>query len=106
MQEPTPDVHVFKLIAGIAGAAVSLRFVQGTWPERIIMAAGGAALSYFASDLIARWLAVPDALGLVGFLTGLFGMAIVSKVYEVIQLIDAKQISIDIWETVKRKWGA
>lgn len=106
MQEPTPDVNLFKLVAGVAGAAVSLRFVQGTWPERIIMAAGGAALSYFASDLIAKWLAVPDALGLVGFLTGLFGMAIVAKVYEVIQLIDAKQISIDVWDTVKRKWGA
>jgi hypothetical protein len=70
------------------------------------MAAGGAALSYFASDLIARWLAVPDALGLVGFLTGLFGMAIVAKVYEVIQMMDAKQLTSDIWGTLKRKWGA
>lgn len=106
MSEPNPDVHVFKLVAGVAGAAVSLRFVQGTWPERLIMAAGGAALSYFASDLIARWLSVPDALGLVGFLTGLFGMAIVSKVYEVIQMLDARRIASDTWETLKRKWGA
>ena len=70
------------------------------------MAIGGAALSYFASDPVAVWLNVPQALGLVGFLIGLFGMAIVAKVYEVLQLLDAKQIATDIWETVKRKWGA
>lgn len=106
MTDQPPDGHIFKLIAGVAGAVVSLRFVQGTWPERTIMAIGGAALSYFASDNVAAWLNVPQALGLVGFLIGLFGMAIVAKVYEVVQLLDAKQISIDLWETVKRKWGA
>lgn len=106
MNEPTPDGHIFKLIAGIAGAVVSLNFVRGTWPERIIMAIGGASLSYFASDNVATWLNVPEALGLVGFLIGLFGMAIVAKVYEVMQLLDAKTIAVDVWETIKRKWGA
>lgn len=100
------DVSVLKLIAGIAGAVVSLRFVQGTWVERMVMALGGAALSYFASDPVAKWLAAPEALGLVGFFIGLFGMAIVSKVYEVIQLIDAKEVAGDVWAAVKRKWGA
>ena len=106
MSEPTPDGHIFKLIAGIAGAVVSLKFVQGTWPERVIMAIGGAALSYFASDNMAKWLNVPEALGLVGFLIGLFGMAIVAKVYEVIQMIDAKKAASDMWAAAKRKWGA
>lgn len=106
MTEPTPDGHLFKLIAGIAGALVSLNFVQGTWPERVIMAIGGAALSYFASNNLATWLNVPEALGLVGFLIGLFGMAIVAKFYEVLQMLDAKQIAADVWATVKRKWGA
>lgn len=106
MNDPHPDGHIFKLIAGVAGAVVSLKFVQGTWPERILMAIGGAALSYFASNNLANWLNVPEALGLVGFLIGLFGMAIVAKVYEVLQLLDAKQIAIDVWETIKRKWGA
>ena len=106
MSEPTQNGDIFKLIAGIAGAIVSLKFVQGTWPERVIMAIGGAALSYFASDNLAKWLNVPEALGLVGFLIGLFGMAIVAKVYEVLQLLDAKQIATDVWETIKRKWGA
>lgn len=106
MNEPTPDGLVFKLIAGVAGAVVSLNFVQGTWPERIIMAIGGAALSYFASNNLAVWMGVPEALGLVGFLIGLFGMAIVAKIYEVLQMLDAKQIASDVWASVKRKWGA
>ncbi len=105
MNEP-PDINFFKLAAGVAGAVVSLRFVQGTWLERFVMAIGGAALSYFASANIADWLKVPDALGLVGFLVGLFGMAIVAKVYEVLLMLDAKQIAGDVWATVKRKWGA
>ena len=70
------------------------------------MALGGAALSYFASDNLASWLNVPEALGLVGFLIGLFGMAIVAKVYEVVQMLDATKIASDAWETIKRKWGA
>lgn len=106
MSDQSPDGHLLRLIAGIAGAVVSLNFVQGTWPERVIMASGGAALSYFASEPFAEWLKLPHALGLVGFLIGLFGMAIVAKVYEVVQLIDAKQIAVDVWETLKRKWGA
>lgn len=106
MTEPTPDAHIFKLIAGIAGAVVSLKFVQGTWPERIIMAVGGAALSYFGSANLAEWLKVPEAVGLVGFLVGLFGMAIVAKVYEVVMLLDAQKIAADVWETIKRKWSA
>ena len=38
MNDNTPDGHIFKLIAGVAGAVVSLNFVKGTWPERIVMA--------------------------------------------------------------------
>ena len=106
MTDNTPDGHIFKLIAGVAGSVVSLRFVQGSLFERVIMALGGAALSYFASDNLASWLNVPEALGLVGFLIGLFGMAIVAKVYEVVQMLDATKIASDAWETIKRKWGA
>lgn len=106
MNDPTPDAHIFKLVAGIAGAVVSLRFVQGTWVERLLMAVGGAALSYFATTPLAEWLAAPRAEGVIGFFIGLFGMAIVAKVYEVVQILDAKQIATDLWETLKRKWGA
>jgi hypothetical protein len=106
MSEPTPDFSLAKLLAGLAGSVVSLRFVQGTAVERIFMGVGGAALSYYASTPAAHWVGVKDAEGLVGFLIGLFGMAIMAKVYEVILVTDAKQISADAWAALKRKLGA
>lgn len=104
------DVSFAKLGAGIVGAAVSLKFVQGTWAERVMMCIGGSALSYYGTTPLATWVAAPDAEGLIGFFIGLFGMAIVAKVYEVVMLIDAKKIAEDVWsaalEWLKRKWGA
>lgn len=100
------DLSIAKLISGVAGAVVSMRFVQGTWPEKFFMAIGGSALSYFATTPIADWLGVQRAEGLIGFLVGLFGMAVVSKGYEVIQMIDAKKVASDLWELAKRKWRA
>ncbi|VTU32375.1 hypothetical protein H4CHR_02999 [Variovorax sp. PBS-H4] len=95
-----------KLAAGIAGALVSMKFLQGTWPEKLGMAAGGSALSYFATTPIAEWLSTPRAEGLVGFLVGLFGMAIVSKGYEVIQMLDSKEMAKEAWAWCVRKWKA
>ena len=101
-----PDFSLVKLAAGVAGAVVSLRFVQGTFFERLTMAIGGAALSYFATSPLAEWLGAAKSEGVIGFFIGLFGMAIVSKIYEVIQMVDAKQVAADTWRMVKRKWGA
>ena len=103
MSDQTPDFSLAKLLAGLAGSVVSLRFVQGTLVERMFMGIGGAALSYYASTPAATWVGVKDAEGLVGFLIGLFGMALMAKVYEVILLMDAKKIAADSWAAIKRK---
>jgi hypothetical protein len=100
------DFSIAKLLSGVAGALASMRFIAGTWPEKLTMAVSGAALSYFGTTPAADWLAMRNAEGLVGFLIGLFGMAIVSKGYEVIQMMDAKKMAADIWEWVGRKWRA
>ena len=86
------DLGIGKIIAGIAGSAVSLRFVQGTITEKLLMTLGGSSLSYFGTTPASIWIGLANTEGLVGFLIGLFGMAIVSKIYEVIQVVDAKQI--------------
>lgn len=106
---PADQIHDFsvaKLLSGVAGALVSMRFLQGTWTEKIMMAVGGAALSYYGTSYAAGWLSMQNAEGLVGFLIGLFGMAIVSKGYEIIQMIDAKQVASDVWTWISRKWRA
>ncbi len=99
------DLSFGNLIAGVCGAFVSLRFVQGTLPERFSMAMGGAALSYYATTPTAHWLGMATAEGLVGFLIGLFGMAIAAKVYEAIQVLPAAQMAGDVWETIKKRLG-
>jgi hypothetical protein len=107
MAEPLQDPIVVKLVSGVTGAVVSMKFLPGlSWPEKIIMVLGGSALSYYAATPAAEWLGAARAEGLVGFLIGIFGMAIVAKVYEVIQIMDAKTIAADVWEWASRKWRA
>ena len=105
MTEP-PDFSIVKLIAGFFGSLVSLKFVPGTFLEKALMLAGGVALSYFATSPVTDWLAIPKTEGLIGFFIGLFGMALVSKVYEVLLLLDAAAIAADLWAAFKRKLGA
>lgn len=105
MTEP-PDFSFVKIIAGFFGSLVSLKFVPGTFFEKTLMLAGGVALSYFATSPVTDWLAIPKTEGLIGFFIGLFGMALVSKVYEVLLLLDATAIAADLWAAVKRKLGA
>lgn len=106
MADTTPDFSLAKLVAGVTGSFVSLSYVKGNYVERISMGIGGAALSYYATSPVSNWVGVPDTEGLVGFMIGLFGMAIMSKVYEVILMADAKQIAADVWERIRRKWSA
>lgn len=106
MSDPLPDFSLAKLAAGVAGSVVSLRFVQGSVLERLFMGIGGAALSYYATTPVSMWVGVKDAEGLVGFLIGLFGMAVMAKIYEAIQVADATKIAGDAWEALKRKWSA
>lgn len=100
------EIGLVQFAAGASGALVSMRFMAGTWFEKLTMALGGSALSFFGTAPLASWLKMQNAEGLVGFLIGLFGMALVSKAYEVIWLIDASRIAKDLWAAVARKWRA
>ncbi len=100
------EVGLVKIISGVIGALVSLRFVQGTWLEKSFMALGGSCLSYFATSPIAKWLDINNTEGLIGFIIGLFGMAIVAKIYELIQVIDAKQAMGIFLDWLAKKWRA
>lgn len=101
------DPAVAKLGASLVGSLVSLRFVSGTWPERALMFVGGASLSYYSTEAVARWIeGGADTVGLVGFFLGLLGMTLVSKLYEAIQAIDGKQIADAFRAWISRKWGA
>jgi len=106
MTENIADFSSAKILAGLAGSIVSLKFVAGTYIERALMCVGGASLSYYATTPVYSWVNLPDTEGLVGFMIGLFGMAVVAKCFEVVMAVDAKQVSQDILGWLRRKWGA
>lgn len=99
------DPTLIKVIPASLGALVSLRFVQGTLPERLLMTAGGVSLSYYATPPSAAWLQMTSAEGLVGFVIGLFGMTLAAKVYEALQALDAEAIAKDLWKALKKRLG-
>lgn len=107
MEQPTQmDPSIVKLIASTLGALASLRFLKGlAWPEKVAMTVGGIALSYFGATPIATRVNMLDAEGLVGFLLGLFGMAIVARLYEAIQGADFKTAGADLWERFLKRMG-
>lgn len=88
-------------LAGLAGAAVSLNFIKGTWPERLTMALGGFLLSLYFSPWASHKVGLPE--GATGFLFGLFGMAICAKVWETIQQAPIQEFWTGILDYFKRK---
>lgn len=88
-----------KAVAGFFGALVSLKFLKDAsgW-ERFFMVLGGTCLSFFVAPHLAKGIGWTDAEGLVGFLLGLFGMALVAKIYEGITALKAE----DVIEYLKR----
>lgn len=105
MQTPDIDPSFSKYLAGVLGAAFSMKFIQGSLTERLFMACGGSALSYWATTPVAEWVGMPRAEGLVGFLIGLFGMAIIAKVHEAISGVDGQKMLADAWEAVTKRLG-
>lgn len=81
---------------GIAGSVVALFFMRRPLFTMIGMFIGGCALAFFGSGAIASWLDVQRYEGLVGFVMGLFGMALVGKVYDTIEAIKVD----DLWRAV------
>ena len=100
------DINIAKAAAGVAGSFVSLSFIDGTRKQKLFLATGGALMSYFFSTQVAIYFNMQNAEGVIGFLIGMFGMAISAKIYEVIKAADAKELSGDMWAWLKRKWGA
>jgi hypothetical protein len=65
---------------GVLGSGAAMLFIRGPWSQRLAMVIPGAALSYYAAAHLAQTVHMPE--GLAGFLLGLFGMAMVAKVFE------------------------
>lgn len=92
---------ITKHLPGVAGALVSMKFVKGSFIEKFLMAFGGAIVSYFATEYVSTTLSMPP--GLTGFMIGLFGMSILSRLWEWFQETEFSINSPFSWLGTKRK---
>jgi hypothetical protein len=96
------DAWLTKL-AGVLGACASLAFLRGAWSERILMAIGGAIVSYYASPWMSARTGLPE--GLSGFLLGLFGMAVCAKVWEVLHQLPIAEMWTALLDGIRNRIG-
>lgn len=89
-------------LAGVVGALISMQFLKGAWPTRLIMATAGAFLSYYAADYVSVKTGLPT--GLAGFLIGFFGMAVVSKLWEWLQTAPLGEWMTQAVRSIWAKW--
>jgi len=91
---------------GLIGSLIAtMRFTQGPIAMRGVMFLGGASLSYFAAPSVASMLGMKAAEGLVGFMLGVFGMAIAAKVYEGIAAFDMVALSKGVLDWALKRLG-
>lgn len=92
-------------IPGVAGAVISALFLKGPW--RLIggMVCGGATLAYYGGPVLAEWFASPNAKSLLGFLIGMFGMAVAAKIHEAIQAFAAGDIGKALLDKFRQLLG-
>lgn len=96
------DPVIAKAGPGLIGSLVAVGLMRDVSPSRRVIAfIAGAACSYYGSDTVVLMLpAVKE--GFAGFVIGLFGMALVVKVYETLDDIKPAQLLRDFLS--KRGW--
>lgn len=99
------ELFFMKATAGAVGAAVSLKFIVGSVPARILMFLGGSATSYYGGEWFAGRVGMSGSVGFACFLLGLFGMPLVSRVYEAISLIDVSGLMVRVNDLLKKREG-
>lgn len=102
MADGIPNItaaDILRLGAGLVGSFVSMKFLKDTTrTEKALLVLGGAFLSLVGTGPAVTYFKLSNADGLVGFMLGLFGMAIVTKVYEAIQVMDVKSVTSSIFD--------
>lgn len=101
--EIPPDLKEFT--PGALGSLIALPFLKGSWWVRIAMVLGGAWLSFYGTKPAASYLGMLGAEGLIGFLIGLFGMAVVAKLHELIASVEAAAVGGLIKGWLQSKFG-
>ncbi|MCW3701471.1 holin [Burkholderia cenocepacia] len=97
MAEPTTSAAaagaiLWKLLPGAIGSLIALGFIgEGlTRKQKVVSFLSGGAVAYYGGPLIVAWFAITDsgAQQAIGFLVGLFGLAITKELFKEINTAD------------------
>jgi hypothetical protein len=85
-----PEEGLWPLIAGAAGAALSLQFVEGmTWKQKSVMTITGTVAAALLTTPLMEWVGMPASWSNgMSFLVGLFSWAAVGGVMHTLQKAD------------------
>ena len=72
-----------KLCGAFLGSLMSLRWLPGGWIYKLQMLIGGVLVSSYVGDMLAHWSGMNA--GAAGFLTGVFGIAVLDKLFELLR---------------------
>ena len=81
---------ITEYLSGVAGSLIALIFLKPPLVQLIGYLAGGILVSYYLSPAIAEWMDAP--LSTTGFIVGLFAMAVLAKLFHMIELMDVKDL--------------
>ncbi|MBU9359758.1 holin [Burkholderia multivorans] len=97
MAEPTTSTAaagalLWKLLPGAIGSLIALGFIgEGlTRKQKVVSFLSGGAVAYYGGPLIVVWFSITDsgAQQAIGFLVGLFGLAITKELFKEINTAD------------------
>ena len=90
-------------LPGAGGSLTALLFFRRGWPMAIALFICGIIAARYMGSMVA------DAMGssreIAGYVTGLFAMAIVAKVFDIIATFDARKVSVDLWDAIMKRIG-
>lgn len=93
---------VQEAVPGVAGTLTALLFVRDDGWKRVVgTCIAGAVIAKIVGPSAA--VVMHSSPAVAGYVTGLFGMAIVAKVFDMIFNFDAKQAAKDLWDAVVKR---
>lgn len=98
-----PDLKA--VAPGIGGSLIALFFLRR--PPMVLagMFLGGVAMSHYGTHFVADYFGMMKYEGSIGFLIGLFSMALVAKVYDTIEAINPGDLWKAVSDAVRAKLG-
>jgi Na+/H+ antiporter NhaD/arsenite permease-like protein len=102
MDQIPPEIQ--KAIPGAAGSLTALLFFRGEgWRRAVATCIAGMLLARYLGPSAADLMRSSEAVA--GYVTGLFGMAVIAKVFDMIVSFDSKQAIADLWGAAVKRLG-